>query len=109
MDWFCCPQCRGPLSASSAAYRCSACPREYPIVYGIPDFRLYPDPYISFEAEYQKAGQLAEQAERLSFDALVRYYWEITPDTPRAATERYVQYALSGEERGQACLEELDT
>ncbi len=74
MDWFCCPQCRGPLSASSAAYRCSACPREYPIVYGIPDFRLYPDPYISFEAEYQKAGQLAEQAERLSFDALVRYY-----------------------------------
>jgi SAM-dependent methyltransferase len=52
---------------------------------------------------------LAEQAGRLSLQELVRFYWEITPDVPREATERYVRYALSAEERGAACLEAIDT
>jgi len=105
---FCCPRCRGPLTADTDAYGCPACRREYPIVLGIPDFRLTPDPYISFEEEYKKARLLADEAERLSFEDLVRFYWEITPDVPRSAAERYVRYAQSGEERGQACLEAVD-
>lgn len=105
---FCCPQCRGPLISDSEAYRCPTCRREYPIVFGIPDFRLVPDPYISFEDEHKKASVLAERAGRVSFEALVRFYWQITPDVPHSAVERYVRYALSGEERGGACLEAID-
>jgi SAM-dependent methyltransferase len=103
-----CPQCHGPLVANPAEYRCPACPRRYPIVYGIPDFRLSPDPYIPFEDEYRKAAVLAEQAQRGSFEDLVRFYWEITPDVPRPAVARYVRSALSGEQRGAACLEAID-
>jgi len=77
-------------------------------VFGIPDFRLAPDPYIAFEDEYEKARLLAEQADQLSFEALVRFYWEITPDVPRAAVHRYIHFALSGEDRGKACLEVVD-
>lgn len=51
---------------------------------------------------------LAERAERASFEELVRFYWEITPWVPPEAVERYVRYALTGEERGRACLEAMD-
>jgi len=105
---FCCPQCRGALTVGSHDYRCGRCSRAYPIVLGIPDFRLEPDPYISFEDEYGKAAILAEAAERLSFESLVRFYWEITPDVPSVAVERYVGYALRAEARGTAYLDALD-
>lgn len=61
-EWtnFCCPQCRWALTVDSGAYRCSACQREYPMVFGIPDFRLFPDPYISFEDEYKKVYVLVD-------------------------------------------------
>lgn len=110
VEWsnFCCPQCRGPVTANAGAYYCPACRRVYPIVFGIPDFRLYPDPYISFEEEYKKVGILADEARKVSFETLVQFYWKITPDVPRQAAERYIRYALSGEDRGIACLETLD-
>lgn len=110
MPWsdFCCPGCRGSLVLEDEAYRCPACERRYPILFGIPDFRLVPDPYISFEEEYRKARRLAAEAERLSFEEMVRFYWEITPDVPRALADRYVRYAVSGEERGTAALETMD-
>ena len=85
---FCCPQCRVPVILHGKAYQCPDCRRNYPIVYDIPDFRLSPDPYISFEDEYKKVRVLADEAGRVSFEALVRFYWEITPDVPRSATER---------------------
>lgn len=84
------------------------CGRSYPIVFGIPDFRLAPDPYISFAEEYEKARLLAEEADRRSFEDLVRFYWEITPDVPRELAERYIGYAVRGERRGHAYLGEID-
>jgi ubiquinone/menaquinone biosynthesis C-methylase UbiE len=69
---------------------------------------LFPDPYISFEDEYEKARILADEATRVSFEDLVRFYWEITPDVPPEAAERYIRYALDGEDRGNATLETLD-
>lgn len=77
------------------------------MVCGIPDFRLTPDPYISFEDEYAKVRRLAD-AGATSFEALVRFYWQITSDVPQEMAERYVRYALSGEERGEACFETID-
>lgn len=105
---FCCPSCRGPLASDPAGYHCRACQRRYPIVCGIPDFRLFPDPYISFEDEYDKARRLSEEAERVSFEALVRFYWEITPDVPRPMAERFIRYALAGQERADPCLATMD-
>jgi len=105
---FCCPSCRGPVTLDAAAYHCRGCQRRYPIVCGIPDFRLSPDPYISFEDEYYKARRLSDEAERCSFDALVRFYWKITPDVPRPMVERFIRYALTAEERADPCLATMD-
>lgn len=105
---FVCPQCHGTLESKPKAFVCPACDRIYPVILGIPDFRLQPDPYISFSDEYCKAERLAEAAERLSFEDLLRFYWEITPDVPRHAAERYVRYAAQSQARGAACLEAMD-
>jgi 2-polyprenyl-3-methyl-5-hydroxy-6-metoxy-1,4-benzoquinol methylase/uncharacterized protein YbaR (Trm112 family) len=104
---FACPACRGTLTTDGERYACSTCRRSYPVVCGIPDFRLTSDPYISFEDEYAKVRRLAEAGAK-SFEDLVRFYWEITPDVPRAMADRFVRYALSGEERGRASLETID-
>ena len=106
---FCCPACKGGLAEADERYRCNGCDREYPIVGGIPDLRLYPDPYISFEEEYQKVGVLIQAAKRYDFEDLVRFYWDITPDAPADLKERYVRYALTAEDRGRAVLGEIDT
>jgi uncharacterized protein YbaR (Trm112 family) len=56
--------CQGRLVVFPEAYRCAACERSYPIVVGIPDFRLAPDPYISLAEEYEKTRLLADEANR---------------------------------------------
>lgn len=105
---FCCPSCRGPVTLDAVAYHCRGCQRRYPVVCGIPDFRLSPDPYISFEDEYDKARRLADEAERCSFEALLYFYWKITPDVPRPMAERFIRYALTAEERADPCLATMD-
>lgn len=104
----CCPACKGELRELHEEYRCEGCNRPYPVIGGIPDLRLFPDPYISFQDEYQKAGVLVEAATRHDFEGLVRLYWNITPDVPAGLKERYVRYALTAEDRGRAVLEEID-
>src|SRR3970040_570659 len=105
---FSCPACGGALTADREAYRCPGCVRIYPIVFGIPDFRLAPDPYISFVEEYEKARVLAEEAERRSFEELVRFYWQMTPGVPPEAVARYTRYALDGERRARVYLNAVD-
>ena len=105
---FVCPQCHGALETPQDAYLCAACARRYPVVLGIPDFRLQPDPYIGFDDEYRKAERLAEAAPSRSLEDLLRFYWEITPGVPRQAVERYVRYAAQSKERGAACFEAMD-
>jgi len=46
---FCCPLCKGGLRDDQAAYYCAACEKRFPVVLGIPDFRVFPDPYIDYE------------------------------------------------------------
>jgi ubiquinone/menaquinone biosynthesis C-methylase UbiE/uncharacterized protein YbaR (Trm112 family) len=106
---FCCPQCKGELEESPDNYFCRACSRRFPIVLGIPDFRVFPDPYIDYKDDWEKAGKLAERFNELDFVGLVQFYWDITPSTPADLAKRYVRYALSGVERGHAILEEINS
>jgi ubiquinone/menaquinone biosynthesis C-methylase UbiE len=69
-------------------------------VLGIPDFRVYPDPYIDYESDREKGKRLANCFNDLDFEGLVKFYWEITPSTPKDLASRYVRYALTGVQRG---------
>jgi SAM-dependent methyltransferase len=105
---YCCPLCKGPLAAEPVdrpeRFRCATCARDYPVVLGIPDFRVFPDPYIDYADDHAKAGRLAAEADGLSFARLSERYWAMTPDvTPRLA-RRFVRHTLGGVERGRASL-----
>jgi SAM-dependent methyltransferase len=97
-----CPQCRSNLSESPEAYHCLSCRRRYPIVLGIPDFRVFADPYISIEDDYRKARVLAERSAEMTFAELLAHYWAITPGVPGPLINQYVHGALRHRERSRA-------
>lgn len=101
----CCPLCKGPLETDPERYRCPACEREYPIVLGIPDFRVFPDPYIDYADDHAKARRLLAGADGLSFAGLSERYWAMTPDVPPALARRFVRRTLGAVERGRVSLD----
>lgn len=102
-----CPRCKGPLAAGDAAYDCRGCVARYPIVFGIPDFRLYPDPYISIEDDHRKGGRLHERYATSTYRELVESYWSMTPETPPEMAQRFTAHALAGTARGRRLLDSL--
>jgi ubiquinone/menaquinone biosynthesis C-methylase UbiE/uncharacterized protein YbaR (Trm112 family) len=102
---YCCPRCKGRLSSLPDAYLCAECDARYPIVLDIPDFRVFPDPYIDIEADHEKGRRIAERAEESDFQTLVYFYWSITPDTPPAMARRFTAQAIAAVERGRHLLD----
>lgn len=103
---YCCPRCKGPLVSQPKKFTCASCAAHYPVVLGIPDFRVFPDPYIGIADDHKKASRIAEQeAAGASFEELVRYYWSITPDEPPEMAERFTALAVAATERGRDLLD----
>ncbi len=92
---FCCPQCKGMVETEEGAYRCASCQRSYPLILGIPDFRVFPDSYIGYEDDYEKAAYLFEQSRRLDFTETVRLYWKITPNVSEGLAERFIRHSFA--------------
>ncbi|MEW6684777.1 MAG: Trm112 family protein [Candidatus Edwardsbacteria bacterium] len=42
-NMYCCPSCKGQISRTSDSLVCTQCRRQFPIVCGIPDFRIFRD------------------------------------------------------------------
>lgn len=102
---FVCPRCRGDLHSDPYEHRCEACVATYPIVFGIPDFRVEPDPWIGFEDDRDKARRLLEITEGQDLAASVRAYWDMTPGTPPEYARRFTEYVLGGELRSAEWLD----
>jgi len=92
---FVCPQCKGELEQPGESYRCLLCGRIYPIICGIPDFRLAPDPYIGLAADREKGRLLAEAGLQRSFADLVRFYYSITPEDPADLAKHWIARTLA--------------
>ena len=104
---YCCPRCHGALDSWSDRCECRTCSRVYPVIAGIPDFRLFPDRFISLEDDRAKGLRLLEKAAEVSFADLVRYYYSITPEVPDDLAQHYTQHHLAGVARGEGILERL--
>lgn len=100
-----CPRCRAALDASAERFVCVRCHARYPVIDGIPDFRVAPDPWIDLEADRAKALRLERETTGQRFEAMVRAYWAMTPDTPPAAAERFITHVLGAEARSTEWLE----
>lgn len=106
MKGFVCPQCRGALQTEPEIYVCGTCGREYPVICGIPDFRLRPDPYIGIEEDRAKGRMLWECAQRMTFEELLRHYYEITEEDPRDLASRWIPHSLAEPEIASLVLRE---
>lgn len=93
---FVCPQCRDPVRPADGSYVCDQCGRVYPVLFGIPDFRLRADRYLDLRAETAKATRLAEASATRSFEQLLDFYYDITDDVPPELARRYKASILSG-------------
>jgi ubiquinone/menaquinone biosynthesis C-methylase UbiE/uncharacterized protein YbaR (Trm112 family) len=106
-----CPQCRGPVAhridGGAERFECMPCAREYPVVIGIPDFRLRPDPWIGLDADRAKGVALEHDSHDLDFPSTVRAYWARTPDTPRELAERFIEFVVTAEPRAREWLDQV--
>ena len=100
-----CPQCRAPVREEEARYVCAGCDKDYPVLCGIPDFRLAPDRYLTLEQERAKATRLHDYAQDHSFAETIAEYYRVTDDVPPAMATRFADYVLTGETRGRALLD----
>ena len=104
---YCCPACRGDVRHGENGYVCPACARTYPILCGIPDFRLKPDHYLSLADERAKAQHLHDYGKGRSLREMVTEYYRITDDVPPDMAEKFASYVLDGERRAAEILSAL--
>ena len=105
---YCCPRCKGTLSSLPETYACTTCNARYPVVLGIPDFRVFPDRYLSIAEDHRKGMRIAERAADTDFRGVVEYYWSITPEEPPEMARRFTAQALAAAERGRHLLNSQD-
>lgn len=105
-DILVCPACSGDLSHLKNEYQCNVCAHDFPIRYGIPDFRLVADPYISIPDELRKIESFYNPGR--SLEELIADYYRITPESPPELHQHYVAAMAGAVARGAALLEKLE-
>jgi SAM-dependent methyltransferase len=106
---FVCPLCHGSLAVWAEAYHCTPCGRAYPLHEGIPDFRVFPDPFLSFEEDRRRTELVLAALGRYDLKGLLEYYWSFSDITPPLLRVRFVRSALLGEKRARRVLSLLGT
>lgn len=102
-----CPGCRSRVERQSETYACGKCNRVYPILFGIPDFRLRGDRYLSLDDEREKARRLYEFGQGHDFKQLVAHYYSITDDVPGHLEPIFRDYVLNASQRSIPALRAL--
>jgi len=109
-----CPACRGELEwrasqiPGDGTLACAPCERSYPVVLGIPDLRIFPDPYISIEGDQLKGRMLASRFDDVDLEGMARTYYHITPETPAPDVELNIRRLKYAEKRAAATLDAWD-
>ena len=107
----CCPRCRGDLlAAHGGELQCAGCGERYPVILGIPDLRVFPDPYIGIEEDCAKGRLLAEWGAGRRWEEVAARYYEITRDTvPPAQAARFAAGLRAAVPRATAALESWES
>lgn len=117
LDWLelVCPYCHGELDDRESddpevdrILACSKCSRTFPVILGIPDLRIFPDPYISAEGDHIKGRMLATRFDRVNFVEMVRIYYHITPETPPRDIELNIVRLSNAEGRSRGTMDAWD-
>lgn len=101
-----CPACHGVLAREAELLHCEACCKDYPVIADIADLRLAPDPWIGVAEDRAKGIRLEAEAGP-GFEAAVRAYWSITPESTDADAARHIDHVLGGTDRSREWISHL--
>jgi SAM-dependent methyltransferase/uncharacterized protein YbaR (Trm112 family) len=101
-----CPRCRGDLAEVGSSPPALVCPTcgSYPVIHGIPDLRVFPDPYIDLELDRAKAVALAERFTDFDFPRFVGHYYRNTAAVPPADAARFTRSLMGASARAEVAL-----
>lgn len=105
---FVCPLCRGQLDVLEQGYHCSVCERTYPLHGGIPDFRIFPDPFLNLKEDHDRTEIVLAAIDRYQLESLLEYYWSFSDVTPEALRPKFIRSAMLGEQKAKRILDILD-
>ena len=108
----CCPRCHGDLHWQDGSHEqltCLDCSADYPVICDIPDLRIFPDPYIGFDADRDKGQGLAVAAQSRDFPALIDYYYASTSVVPPQQALQFKRGLLAAGDRASAALAAWET
>jgi ubiquinone/menaquinone biosynthesis C-methylase UbiE/uncharacterized protein YbaR (Trm112 family) len=103
-----CPLCHGELGIEPHGYKCQPCAKHFPIHDGIPDFRVFPDPFLDFEEDRHRTETVLRAINDLELPALLEHYWSHSDITPPPLRVKYIRSALRGEARARSTLTTLN-
>ena len=105
---FVCPLCRGDLDVLNNGYECSVCEKKYLLHDGIPDFRVFPDPYLSYQEDHERTEIILSALEKFNLEKLLEHYWSFSDITPVALRPKFIRSVVLGEERARRMLQLLE-
>lgn len=101
-----CPACKGELRDEQAeSWRCASCERAFPFVAGVPDLRLFPDPYIGPEDDRAKGLKIEAASAGKSFEELIDHYYAMTDVVPEEDARMYKRGLLAAAARAGTSLD----
>ena len=106
--YFVCPLCRGELEVFDDGYLCLTCRKKYSLHDGIPDFRVFPDPFLDYREDYARTEIVLDALEKYDLEKLLEHYWGFSDITPEVLRPKFVRSAMLGEYRAKRTLEFLD-
>lgn len=98
---FVCPKCQGQLIVSANSYQCTKCAETYLLHAGIPDFRVFPDPFLTYQEDQARTDIVLAALDNLKFEELLEYYWSYSDITPTALRPKFIRSAILGEQRAR--------
>ena len=107
-----CPYCKEDLqegTGSDKTFVCHSCDRTFPVIFDIPDLRVFPDPYIEREADCAKGLRVASRINDTDFSSLVEFYYSMTSVVPPAHAKRYTAGLMAAVPRAEASLASWET
>ena len=101
-----CPRCRGAVNPTTSGFSCSVCQSKYPVIEGLPDFRIEPDRFLTMEQDREKGIRVLEQGGG-DFERTLDAYWAATAETDSGLAEAYKRRQLAEGAIGESEYAEL--
>jgi len=106
-----CPECLGDLISREESVCCQSCGKAFPVIAGIPDFRLFGPLEGSMQSDLHDAQQLYSDASHLKFEELVTRNAEMAKASGIRSGKMidfYTNMSLAAEKREINRLRELE-